>query len=700
MKKLIKLLFGLAVVFFALIIAAAIVLPLVISPNDYKPQIVEAVKQQTGRDLKIDGEIGLSVFPKLGLTLGKTELSNAAGFKEKIFAKVEAINIQVALMPLLDKRVEMDEIVLQGLELNLQRNQQGISNWDDLMGSKPAKQEKTKADMPELAALAIGGLRIEGAQVHWLDEQSGQRYEVDDFNLTSGPLTATEPVEIKLSTGFISGQPKLKGQLEIAMTVQADIEKKRVEIDAFALSLDASGEALPTGKAKIELKAEQLLFDHAAQTMAMKGMVLDALGLNINGSLSGGMSSGAPQMTGRMEIQAFNARELMAALGQSVPDMADDKALTHIAAGFDLLATNQSADLKNLQIKLDDTVIKGRLGVSQFDHPAIRFDLDIDKIDLDRYLPAANEDPVPGQTGGAAAAAPAGGGATLFPVAAMKKLNANGEVRIGEVINRKVKATNIVVKVKAKDGQINMQPSADLYQGKYNADVTVNVKPATPRMNVVAKLSGVQIEPLLKDLQGEAKLAGGTDATININASGNTQAAMKQSLNGNASFSFQDGALIGVNIAKIIREGLAKVKGKPVPPNNEPERTDFAELKGTAKITNGVIDNRDFAMKSPLLRVTGAGKANLVSEQLDYLVKASVVGSLQGQGGDELSALKGVTIPVRITGSFDKPSYKPDLSAVLSDTAKKKVKEKVDKQKEKVEQKLKDKLKNKFKGLF
>ena len=161
-----------------------------------------------------------------------------------------------------------------------------------------------------------------------------------------------------------------------------------------------------------------------------------------------------------------------------------------------------------------------------------------------------------------------------------------------------------------------------------------------------------------------------------------------------------NGALIGVNIAKIIREGWAKVKGQSVPQTNEPDKTDFSELNGTAKITNGVLDNRDFAMKSPLLRITGAGKANLVSEQLDYLLKASVVGSLQGAGGDDLSKLKGVTIPVRITGPFDSPSYKPDLAAALSDTVKQKANEKVEEKKEEVKQKFQDKLKDKFKGLF
>jgi len=210
----------------------------------------------------------------------------------------------------------------------------------------------------------------------------------------------------------------------------------------------------------------------------------------------------------------------------------------------------------------------------------------------------------------------------------------------------------------------------------------------------------VQIEPLLKDMQGKAKLAGQTDAAVNIHANGNTQSAIKKTLNGNAAFSFLNGALVGVNIAKVIREGWAKVRGKAAPKTNEPENTDFSELKGTAKITNGMVENQDFVMKSPLLRVTGAGQVDLVNEQLDYLLKTAIVGSLKGQGGEDLTQLKGVTIPVRVKGPFDDPSYKPDLSAALSDTVKQKAKEKVEKKKDAVKQKLKDKLKNKFKLPF
>jgi AsmA protein len=747
MKKLIKILFGLLVTAFVLIIAAVVILPMIITPNDYKPQIIEAVKQQTGRDLVIEGDIGLSIFPKVGLNLGRTSLSNATGFGDQSFASMEAVNIKVALMPLIDKKVEMDEVVLQGLSLNLQRNKQGKSNWDDLAG-KAEEKPRVDADAQtkpgsaaELESLVIGGVRIEDANILWQDDQKGQRYEIKAFNLVSGPLSAGDPVDIELNTNFYSAAPKAEGQLKLTGVIQADADGSQYTITNLDISLDVKGEPLQGGQAALTIATSQLLANLKGQTLALSDLNLslnaqgenlpggkaelavaasqfsanlkdqtlvltdldvNTLGINIKGGVNGeAIMADKPQFGGKITIAEFNARNVIQALGQPALDMADANALTRVSASFDLAATNSSARLNNLKANLDDTSLTGALAVTDFASQAVTFDLNIDEIDLDRYLPVQKEQQA--QQASAKAPTPASGKsaeAELFPVETLRKLNANGTARIGLLKKTNLKVTDIVVKLKAKGGKVNVKPTASLYQGKYDADVTIDASKKTPALNVGTNLNGVQIEPLLKDLQGEAKLAGTTNAKVNITAVGNTQSAVKKTLNGNASFSFKDGALVGVNIAKIIRDGMAKFNGKSAPTTNEPEKTDFSSLSGTAKITNGVVNNQDFNLQSPLLRVTGAGKADLVKENLDYLLKTSIVGSLQGQGGEDLKKLKGVTIPVRVTGPFDNPSYKPDLSAALSDTVKQKAKEKVEEQKEEVQQKLQDKLKGKLKGLF
>lgn len=696
MKKLIKFLFGLVVLFFVVVVAGVVILPMVISPNDYKPQIIQIVKQETGRDLVIDGDIGLSVFPKIGLTLGRTELSNAPGFGQQVFARIDAIDIQVALMPLLNKQVEMDEVVLQGLSLNLHRKKDGSNNWDDLVGRSEDRSKKKKAGGKkplELAALVIGGVRIEEAQIHWQDDQAGKQYRVQHFNLSSGPIVAGEPVDFELSSEFSSNQPKMSGQVKLTSTVRVDISSKQFSLSTMKLGITVAGEALPGGSVQADINADQISIDLTKQTLSVTGLVTRLAGVSIKSAMTGqSILTDKLQLNGHVEMPTFNARELLTNLGQPVPETADVSALTQLGVGFDFNVSMNQAKLSKLKVRLDNTNMGGHLSVNNFSNPAIGFDLDIDQIDLDRYLPAAKQN----KARATQSAKSSDAEAELFPVETLRQLNLNGEARIGQIKRNNIRASDVVIKIKANGGNINIRPSARLYEGNYHADVTIDARQSTPHLKVDAKLNGVQIEPLLKDLQGKAKLAGQTNADINIYAVGNTQSAVKKTLNGNVRFSFTNGALVGVNIARVIREGWAKLKGRPVSATGERNQTDFSELSGTARIVNGVISNKDLSMKSPLLRLTGAGKVNLVTEELDYLIRASIVGTLQGQGGDDLSKLKGVTIPVRVTGSFDKPVYRPDLSAALSS----KVKQKVEEKKEKVKQDFKDKLMQKFKGLF
>ena len=570
MKKLIKLIFGLLVLVFILIVAAAVILPMVIDPNDYKPQIIEAVKQQTGRDLVIEGDIGLSVFPKVGLNLGKTSLSNAAGFEGKAFASMDAVNIQVALMPLLDKKVEMDEIILQGLALNLQRNKQGVTNWDDLAkkpADKQAKPEAKKAesaDQAQLESLAIGGIRIENANILWQDDQNGQRYEIKSFNLITGPLAEGDPVDIELNTAFASGDPAVEGQLEMNAVIQADVEQAMYTLTNLKLALDAKGKTLPNGQVQLSVAATPLVVNLKQQTLQISALDISTLGLGIKGDLNGKAIMGdKPQFNGALSIADFNARELIKALGQPEPQMADDKALTRVGASFELAATTSSASLNNLKAKLDDTSLAGMLAVTDFASQAVTFDLTLDEINLDRYLPPADTNKA-AQPAAAQPAAAGGQEPELFPVETLRKLNANGIARIGKLTKDNLKVSDIVVKVNANGGKVNVKPTASLYQGKLDSDVTIDASQKTPTLKLGTNLAGVQIEPLLKDMQGEAKLAGTTNAKVNVSAVGNTESALKKTLNGTANFSFTDGALVGVNIAQIIREGLAKLKGQSI----------------------------------------------------------------------------------------------------------------------------------------
>jgi AsmA protein len=119
-------------------------------------------------------------------------------------------------------------------------------------------------------------------------------------------------------------------------------------------------------------------------------------------------------------------------------------------------------------------------------------------------------------------------------------------------------------------------------------------------------------------------------------------------------------------------------------------------MSGSFRIVNGVAHNNDLDIKSPLIRVSGSGSIDLGQERVDYLAKTTVVTTLKGQGGPELEGLKGLTVPVKLSGPFDAIGYRVDFEGLASDLAK----QKIDEKKEEVKAKVQDQIQEKLKGLF
>jgi len=195
---------------------------------------------------------------------------------------------------------------------------------------------------------------------------------------------------------------------------------------------------------------------------------------------------------------------------------------------------------------------------------------------------------------------------------------------------------------------------------------------------------------------------GRGNVSVDVSTAGNTVSAMKKGLNGSARVALKDGALKGINLAKTFRELKAQVNMKQdaLRQASQTDKTDFSELTASFRINKGVAHNTDLAAKSPLLRLAGEGDIDIGEGRMNYLAKASVVATSAGQEGKELAQLKGVTVPVRVAGPFDKLSYQIDVANLVTDLAKAKLEAKVQEQQQVLERKAQDKLQESLKGLF
>jgi AsmA protein len=243
--------------------------------------------------------------------------------------------------------------------------------------------------------------------------------------------------------------------------------------------------------------------------------------------------------------------------------------------------------------------------------------------------------------------------------------------------------------------------SAKLYEGTISGDVTVDAN--RNHITLKEQLQNVSIGPILRDFAEQDRLEGKGNVALDVTTAGATVNAMKRALAGTAKVNLKDGAIKGINIGEVIRKARnalggggsqaaaqGETSGKP--------QTDFTELSASFNIKNGIAHNEDLDAKAPLFRLGGAGDINIPDNSLNYTVKASIVATSQGQGGKERDRLAGLTVPVRLSGTFDDLKYDVDMRGMASQAAKSEVGEKL---KDKVEERLKDeKLKDKLKGLL
>jgi len=691
MARLFKILGSLIALVLLLVVAAVVILPLVIDPNDYKDEIVAKVQEQTGRELHIGGDLKLSVFPWLGVEIDSITLSNAKGFGDQPFAAVKRAAVRVKLMPLLSKQLEVDTITLDGLQLNLAKQKDGQTNWDDLARSaeaSPAESPSPGDNGVGLAGLSIGGVDISNARLVWDDRSSGQHFQIDRFNLKSGAITPGRPVGLEMGLSLQSKAPRMKADLQMQGTVSVDQAEGQLDVSGLSVVVDATGEGLSAGALHAELSGD-VRMALSGQSLALKGLKLAVGELILSGDLNGTDLFSKPAFSGSLALAEFNLRQWLMSQKIKLPDMADKSALTRLGLRVELVAGGDSASLKNLALTLDDTRITG--GVS-LKGQAIGFDLSVDAIDADRYLPPPTEDEArPGS------ASQASGDEALLPVELIRGLNLNGDLKIGKLTIKHLLAEQVELKVRARHGKLSLeQKIGKFYQGRFSGKVGIDVTGKTPVIRIEKALRHLQAGPMLKDLTGEDRFDGVGRFSATLNTRGNSINAIKKSLGGHLDFRFENGAVKGVNLAQIIRETKARFQGRTLPRSDQPQQTDFTELSGSAVIRRGVLRNRDLLAKSPYLRVTGAGTVNIADETIDYLVKPVIVATAVGQGGEGLEELKGIPVPVHLSGALAKPDYRIDWGRILADTQKAKLKQK----KEEIKRKLQEKLQDKLKGLF
>ncbi len=709
--KILKWIVGILIGLVLLGVIAVGILSLVVKPEKIKQEVAEQFQEKTGHSLVIDAPVEWSVFPWVGLHLEKVKVGNAPGFGSEPLAAVDYLDVKVELAPLLKKRISVDTVVLKGVELNLERNKAGKANWEGLTGGKksgtPAEKEKKTAAGAEKGAaqaysFSLKGVELEKVDLNYRDAQKGQAIHLKDLYVRLGELKPDAAVPLRLGLSVENGRPAVRLKVALASKLTTSADYQRIDLSDLAVKLDARGEGLPDSGIQLKLTGGVGL-DLTAGRLAVKDLAVTGPDVNLTGAFQlSGLNSGKTAMEGRLALQQTNLKSLLELAGVRL-ETADPKALTRVTAQLDLKQQEEALRIEPLKVTLDDSHIQGRVALLSFDGPVVRAKLDVDDIDLDRYLPPSKEKPA-GQAASQTPKKQKGEAvARQKPVdfTPLRKLDADATLTVGKLKVNRLRLEKVVVTLTAKKGVLRLDPvGALLYQGKLNANGRLDVRKSEPAIQAGSSLSGIQIGPLLADLTGKDRLTGTGNVKFKLRTRGLQDIALRRNLNGDFAVSLHDGAYKGFDLAEVIRKARAAIKGETLTTTGE-AKTDFAELRGTGVVRNGVVTNKDLYMASPILRVKGEGQVDLVQEKIDYRVMAKLVGSLKGQGGESMDELKGIPIPVRITGALADPKPTVDAQALVKALAQKKIEEKKEEVIQKATKKIEEKLgPGALKGLF
>lgn len=722
----------------ALLAAVAAYILATFDANKWKGEIAQLVQEKKSRSLKIEGDLSLSLFPSIGVQLGKATLSEHKS--EQVFASVDKARVLLRLMPLLSKQVVVDTVELDGAKARLVRFKDGRLNIDDLL----AKDEKEPP-----ARFDVAGVKFANGELAWRDEKAGQEVTLSALNLTTGRLANAASDKFDLSAKLAGNKPRLTAVLKATGQYRYDLDRKsyggskldvrlsgdvadmkalelalaaaalqltganELEVDqllltvkgteagdAFEAKLEAPKLALAADKASgaavnaaLKLSGAQRAVEAKISLSGVEGksqslqagkltLDLDARqgGTTVKGNLASALAANLEKQT--VELPAFSGE-----LNVANPQMPMKSVRLPLTGGLRADIDGQTAALQ-ANTRFDESTIAAKVNLSRFSPLALFFDLDIDRLNVDKYLP-----PKPAAESSKEGGRPAPDKPLDF--SAIKGLNASGIVKIGQLQVSNVKASNVRLEVKAANGKLDVAPlTANLYDGSLAGALSVNAN--NNHVALRQNLSNVNIHPLMKDALDKDVLEGRGNVALDVATAGATVTAMKKGLGGSASVNLRDGAIKGINLAKTFRETRALFSGRQdaVQQAKQTEKTDFSELSASFRIANGVARNDDLSMKSPFIRLGGAGDINIGEDRMDYLAKASVVATAGGQGGKDLEHLKGMTVPVRLSGPFDKLAYKIEFGGLVAEAAKAKVEEKV---KEKVQEKAGGALKGLFK---
>lgn len=648
-------------------------------------RLQQEVQSRYQRELNFDGPIGLSVLPRIGLTLPSTTLSQRG--KRELFAQLDSARVSVAWLPLLRGKLAIDTITIDGLKATLVRYHDGQTNLDDLLeanfAATPAPASSSSSAAP--SDIELGGIKLSRAQLTLHDFKGGKLARVSEFELASGRIAPGTQIPIDLSAHYWLDRPAIEGRIKASGKLKLDPPATRYGVShliatshgtldgtAFDLKLDAPQLSLgpKTASAKTlalwaklggasPLDAKLIIDNLIGNSAALDTRRLDLAVTQKHGDRSSTLHLAGPAQASMTE-RSIHWPQFKGELDLTAATLPGEKLTAPITGKMNLDGIRELAQLE-FATTLDGGALMLKADLAGFAKPSIRFDLDATKLDLDPWLPPA--------TTTASAPAPQAdrngiGAAQISPTTPAKPidlgfLNAlqlQGKLRIATLNIRGIRANQVKARLSAATGRLDIAPlSANLYGGTLAGTAWAHTN---QRLGTSFQLDGVDLAPLLRDAGLKDRLEGRATTHTELTASGTTERELMQSLAGHLTARINQGALRGINLERILTATRRGQEGVQAERSAAGDKTEFSELSASFSIAQGIARNNDLKAISSVLRVSGAGAIDLPAASIDYTLRAALA-----PGAQRAASL---TVPVKLSGPLADIHYTIDWAAVAA----------------------------------
>jgi AsmA protein len=581
--------------------------------NNYREEITELAESVTGRPISIAGDMDISLYPWIGIKINDVTIENTPAFSNKTFATIGQFDVRIKVMPLLQKRLDIDRLVLHRLVANFEMNTAGENNWSDVAVLSDADDMKSEFG---LASLSVGGIDLADSSLSWEDVNTGKQFKISKMNLSTQAINQGQPLPVELKALVESNQPEWMAAIHAKTKLEFNDDAAVFDANGLKMSVKALLPGTEMGKVTIAMVADSTI-NLQTQTARLTKARLSAFGLVAGGTFDIENIFSVPIIQGPIRVKTFEMATLAKHLKFDMPQMTNAPSLNQISLKALFKTDFDTVQLDDIVAKVDASRVQGFVHIAAKSQPEVRYELKADKINLDDYRLAGNEadkDKLP------------------LPLDFIRAADLEGVLDIETAMLDEIELKQLHIASNIENSILKINPVTMLVSdAEVKAAVQLDAR-EIPAVILTAEVRQVDandsINPLLNNIMGDQAptLKGLVDANANLNATGSSVAALKTSAKGTVQLAMDEITVTGIDFdhaSQAVVVDYAERNDFKVSRTFNAEyvpdsATEFNRLSASFKLSKGKLVNNDLLMESDKVNVTGSGSIDFINARLDY----------------------------------------------------------------------------------